>query len=111
MHGEISEMKKSYYKRIEPADVHVLQKNLKAPCLGQTQMCKRPKTEQNPNEHFLALACRHIRKERPLDFLIFFYSTPSSPPFFFLDLSPTKCNGSSKDFPIMFGVGFVWFFF
>ncbi|XP_068813642.1 N-alpha-acetyltransferase 50 isoform X4 [Struthio camelus] len=32
---EIIETKKNYYKRIEPADAHVLQKNLKAPCLGQ----------------------------------------------------------------------------
>ncbi|XP_053147222.1 N-alpha-acetyltransferase 50 isoform X2 [Hemicordylus capensis] len=32
---EIIETKKNYYKRIEPADAHVLQKNLKVPCLGQ----------------------------------------------------------------------------
>lgn len=28
---EIIETKKNYYKRIEPADAHVLQKNLKVP--------------------------------------------------------------------------------
>ncbi|XP_074157321.1 N-alpha-acetyltransferase 50 isoform X1 [Sminthopsis crassicaudata] len=32
---EIIETKKNYYKRIEPADAHVLQKNLKVPSLGQ----------------------------------------------------------------------------
>lgn len=32
---EIIETKKNYYKRIEPADAHVLQKNLRVPCLGQ----------------------------------------------------------------------------
>lgn len=41
--------------------------------LARTQMCKRPTTEQNPNEHFLALACRQIRKERPLDFFFLFF--------------------------------------
>lgn len=28
---EVIETKKNYYKRIEPADAHVLQKNLRAP--------------------------------------------------------------------------------
>lgn len=29
---EIIETKKNYYKRIEPADAHVLQKSLRSPC-------------------------------------------------------------------------------
>lgn len=36
----------------------------------------------------------------------FFFIPPLHLNFFFLDLSPTKCNASSKDCPIMFGVGF-----
>lgn len=73
--------------------------------LARTQMCKRPTTEQNPNEHFLALACRQIRKERPIDF---FFIPPLN--FFYLDLSPTKCNASSKDCQIM-GFFFLIFLF
>lgn len=30
---EIIETKKNYYKRIEPADAHVLQKSLRSPCV------------------------------------------------------------------------------
>lgn len=51
--------------------------------LARTQMCKRPTTEQNPNEHFLALACRQIRKERPID-IFFLNYTPSLSSSYFL---------------------------
>lgn len=33
---EIIETKKNYYKRIEPADAHVLQKSLRSPCAPPT---------------------------------------------------------------------------
>lgn len=33
---EIIETKKNYYKRIEPADAHVLQKSLRSPCAAPT---------------------------------------------------------------------------
>uniref|UniRef100_A0A671W6L6 N-alpha-acetyltransferase 50 n=1 Tax=Sparus aurata TaxID=8175 RepID=A0A671W6L6_SPAAU len=33
---EIIETKKNYYKRIEPADAHVLQKSLRSPCAQPT---------------------------------------------------------------------------
>lgn len=34
---EIIETKKNYYKRIEPADAHVLQKSLRSPCAPPTR--------------------------------------------------------------------------
>lgn len=62
---EIIETKKNYYKRIEPADAHVLQKNLKVPCLGQNTDVQKTDNWTKSNERFLALACHQIRKERP----------------------------------------------
>ena len=72
---EIIETKKNYYKRIEPADAHVLQKNLKVPSGQNADVQDRQLNKLQMN--FLALACRQI-KERPID---------SLPPFL-LKLSP-----------------------
>ncbi|MEQ2180901.1 hypothetical protein GOODEAATRI_006052, partial [Goodea atripinnis] len=38
---EIIETKKNYYKRIEPADAHVLQKSLRSPCAPPTEEIRR----------------------------------------------------------------------
>lgn len=60
---EIIETKKNYYKRIEPADAHVLQKSLKAPCLGQNTDMQKSDNWTKPRKPFLALSCHQIRKE------------------------------------------------
>ncbi|MEQ2282742.1 N-alpha-acetyltransferase 50 [Ameca splendens] len=53
---EIIETKKNYYKRIEPADAHVLQKSLRSPCAppsGELQ-----KAEKLLLSHLMRILCR-----------------------------------------------------
>lgn len=112
---EIIETKKNYYKRIEPADAHVLQKNLKAPCLGQNADVQKTDNWTKP-QWTLSCTCLSPNKEREAYWYFFLNYTPSLSSsyflfFFNLDLSPTKCNASSKDCQIMFGVFFKRFFF
>lgn len=48
---EIHETKKHYYKRIEPADAHVLQKNLRAPALTNGIISHNERHHQEKNNH------------------------------------------------------------
>ncbi|KAI3354816.1 hypothetical protein L3Q82_004622 [Scortum barcoo] len=58
---EIIETKKNYYKRIEPADAHVLQKSLRSPCAppsGELQKAEKKKNKESHN------AVERHRKEK-----------------------------------------------
>ncbi|KFO22584.1 N-alpha-acetyltransferase 50-like [Fukomys damarensis] len=58
---EIIETKKNYYKRIEPADAHVLQKNFKVPS-GQNADAQDRQLNKLQMD-FLVLACSQIKRE------------------------------------------------
>lgn len=72
---EIIETKKNYYKRIEPADAHVLQKNLKAPYLGQNADVQKTDNWTNP-QWTLSCTCLSPNKEREASWVWFLVLTP-----------------------------------